>query len=243
MSSISNLSSGSHAWGMERPDPAKMKQRLFEKTDADGSGTVNTDELKTLLAQAAERSGQDLGDADTAMKTMDSNGDGSLDADELDQGLRELMPPPGSTVEFAQRRDGSASSSNDGDGGMQGMQGMPPPPPMMMMGGAGGAEGADGASADDVKSLSSALQQLAQVVDSDQDQTLSDSETERFGTVLQQALKEQDHTASSDAGNDAQRLTALIQRLVSIYQGGDGSTGTTTSGGTDSGSTSVNLSV
>ena len=208
MSSISNISSGSQAWGMERPDPAKMKQRLFEKTDADGSGTVDADELKTLLAQAAERSGQDLGDADAAMRTMVSNGDGSLDADELDQGLRELMPPPGSTVAFAQRRD-----------------------------------------AEDLKSLSSALQQLAQVVDSDHDQTLSDGETERFGSVLQQALKEQDQKTDG-SGNDAQRLTALIQRLVSIYQGGDGSsssgsttTTTTINGGTDGGSTSVNLSV
>ena len=199
MSSISNISSGSNAWALERPDPARMKQRMFDKTDADGSGTVDTDELKSLLAQAAERTGQDLGDADAAMKTMDSNGDGSLDADELDQGLRDLMPPPGSTVEFAQRRD-----------------------------------------ADDLKSLSSALQQLAQVVDSDQDQTLSDGETERFGSVLQQALKEQDQKTDG-SGNDAQRLTALIQRLVALYQDGDaGSNGSTSS--SSGGTASVDLS-
>jgi hypothetical protein len=230
MSTISNVSAGGNAWAMERPDPAKMKQRLFDKTDGDGSGSVDTDELKTLLAEAAQRSGQDLGDADTAMKTMDSNGDGSLDADELDQGLRELMPPPGSTVEFAQRRDGGG-----GPGGPGATQGPPPPPP---------TDAADGASADDLKSLTSALQQLAQVVDSDQDQSLSDDETERFGSVLQQALKEQDQTQSGDsAGNDAQRLTALIQRLVALYQDGDASSSSTIAGSsTGSGTSSVDVS-
>ncbi|MFT3821898.1 MAG: EF-hand domain-containing protein [Rubrivivax sp.] len=223
MSTISSVSSGSNAWALERPDPARMKQRLFDKTDGDGSGTVDTDELKTLLAEAGQRSGQDLGNADAAMKTMDSNGDGSLDADELDQGLRELMPPPGSTVAFAQRRDGGS-----GPGGLQG-----PPPPM---------DGIDGAPADDLRSLSSALQQLAQVVDSDQDQSLSGSESERFGSVLQQALKEQDQTQGSDsAGSDAQRLTALIQRLVALYQDGlhAGSGTAAASGG---GTSSVDLS-
>ena len=46
---------------------------------------------------------------------MDSNSDGSLSSDELDAGMKALMPPPPSTMEFAQSRGmGEMGGGSDG---------------------------------------------------------------------------------------------------------------------------------
>ena len=80
--------------------------RLFSKVDADGSGNVDKSELQTMLDKISERSGQSLGDSDELMTKLDSDGDGSLSKSELEAGMKDLMPPPSSTMEFAQRAGG-----------------------------------------------------------------------------------------------------------------------------------------
>ena len=52
-------------------------------------------------------------DAKALLSNMDGNGDGSLDADELDAGVRDLMPPPASTVAFAERNAPPAEGDDD----------------------------------------------------------------------------------------------------------------------------------
>lgn len=217
MSSIGSIGAGSANWATAAEERnARMKERLFAKADADGSGKVDGEELKTLLAKVAERSGQDLGDADELLAQMDSDGDGSLGSDELDAGMRSLLPQPGSTVEFAQRREGQ--------GGPEGLR--PPPPP----------DRAQAASEADSTELGEALSQLIKAVDSDGDSSISDSEMLRLGEALAKALEQgvaeqvaaaeaADGSEAPDTGtgtgqpaNDAQRMTALIQRLLAHYQ-------------------------
>lgn len=126
MSSISSVGGASSAW----PDPgagraAAMKQRMFAKVDSDGSGSVDKTEMQTLLGRIGEKTGQSLGNADELLTKMDSNGDGGLSSDELDAGMKSLLPPPSSTVDFAQQRsqDSAAAAEElfatidtDGDG-------------------------------------------------------------------------------------------------------------------------------
>lgn len=111
MSSISGISS---AWsGMStmrghRPpggmDPAKM----FAKVDADGSGGVDKSELQSLLDDVTQKTGvSNSTSTDELFSQIDSNSDGSLSQDELGEGMKSIMPPPPSTMDFAQSRSGS----------------------------------------------------------------------------------------------------------------------------------------
>lgn len=104
MSTISGTS-GSNAWSAMSTSRADMKDKMFAKVDSDGSGTVNTTELQSMLDDIAKRSGttSTTSAADTLSK-LDSNGDGSLDKDELDKGMKDLLPAPSSTMAFAQAR-------------------------------------------------------------------------------------------------------------------------------------------
>lgn len=120
MSSISGISS---AWSNmsamhgHRPpggmDPAKM----FAKVDADSSGSVDKTELQGLLDDIAQKTGvSNSNSTDELFSQIDSNSDGSLSQDELGQGMKSIMPPPPSTMDFAQSRsDSSTSSAGNGD--------------------------------------------------------------------------------------------------------------------------------
>jgi EF hand len=64
-------------------------------------------------------------DSQALFQQMDSNSDGSLSSDELAQGLKQVLPPPPSTVNFAQSRGGK------GDGALSETEfeaGRPAPP-------------------------------------------------------------------------------------------------------------------
>ncbi len=137
MTSIRGLGGASQSWGSGQSRKADHEARLFAKVDSDGSGGVDATELASMLAKGA-LSGQS-GDSAALLKQMDGNGDGSLSQDELGQGLRELMPPPPSTLDFAQSRGAANDEVDvfteldaDGDGALTRAEfeaGRPAPPP------------------------------------------------------------------------------------------------------------------
>jgi len=110
MSTISGISSASSAWSDASSTRASSRaDRMFARVDADGSGSVDKTELQDMLDHIAEKSGQSIGSADDVMTKMDTDGNGSLSKDELAAGMKNLMPPPASTVDFAQCGGGCPS--------------------------------------------------------------------------------------------------------------------------------------
>lgn len=122
MSTISGVSGSGNAWAALNTQRSQHQAKMFAKVDTDSSGGVDPTELSTLLSDVSEKTGVSLGDAKELFTQMDINSDGSLSSDELDAGMQALMPPPPSTMEFAQSRgmDGAddlfAKVDTDGDG-------------------------------------------------------------------------------------------------------------------------------
>lgn len=111
MSSISSISTSSNAWATQR---SAMQTRMFAKIDTDSSGSVNADELQTMLDDVSQHTGVSFQKtAQELLTAMDSNGDGALGSEELAQGMQSVMPPPPSTMDFAQARNGSQEGSDD----------------------------------------------------------------------------------------------------------------------------------
>jgi len=115
MSTISGVSGSSNAWAALNTQRSQHQAKMFAKVDTDGSGGVDQTELGSMLSDISEKTGVSLGDAKELFSQMDSNSDGSLSSDELDTGMQALMPPPPSTMEFAQSRSmgGSGGSQDD----------------------------------------------------------------------------------------------------------------------------------
>ncbi len=112
MSSINGVSGTGNPWAALN---TQRQARMFAKADSDGSGSVDKAELSTVLSKISEKTGVSLdGNIDDTFSKMDSNGDGSLSSDELAQGMQSLMPPPPSTMDFAQGR-GDASGGDKSD--------------------------------------------------------------------------------------------------------------------------------
>lgn len=89
MSGIGSIG-GSTNYGMtmmRRPDP----QEMFKKVDADGSGGISQAELQAVTDGIAEKSGQTL-DAAQLLTQHDSNGDGSLDREEMNSLMESIRP-------------------------------------------------------------------------------------------------------------------------------------------------------
>lgn len=118
MSTISGVSS---AWSMANSQrtmgAGRMAERMLAKFDADGSGGVNTTELQGLLDDAAQKTGASSTGAADLLAQGDSNGDGSLDSSELSAALQSVLPPPPSTMAFAQSREatGTGGTGQTGD--------------------------------------------------------------------------------------------------------------------------------
>lgn len=104
MSTISGVSGSSNAWAALNTQRSQHQAKMFAKVDADSSGGVDQAELGTMLSAISEKTGTSLGDSKELFTQMDSDSDGSLSADELGAGMKSLMPPPPSTMEFAQSR-------------------------------------------------------------------------------------------------------------------------------------------
>lgn len=206
MTTISGLGGADRSWqtaqsGQNRK--AEHEARLFAKVDSDGSGGVDATELASML----EHTGQS-GDSAELLKKMDGNGDGSLSQDELGQGLRDLMPPPASTLDFAQSRgaandevDVFAELDADGDGSLTRAEfeaGRPAPPP-------GGMPPPQAASSGSTSATSTDYDPL----DVNQDGTVS--QIERLAGQLKELAK----AGSDDAaqGSATSEIAQLAQKL------------------------------
>lgn len=111
MSSISGVSGQSNAWANASTQRSQMQAKMFAKTDADSSGGVDKTELQTMLTDASKKTGTTL-DADKLFSTIDSNADGSLSSEELATGMQSVMPPPPSTMDFAQGRNNTSDTDD-----------------------------------------------------------------------------------------------------------------------------------
>lgn len=114
MSSISGVSGSSNAWAAVSAQRAQHQAKMFAKVDTDSSGGVDQTELSSMLSDVASKTGASLGDSQELFTKMDSNADCSLSSDELDKGMKDLMPPP-STMGFAQSRGMGGSNGSQDD--------------------------------------------------------------------------------------------------------------------------------
>ena len=104
MSSVSGVNGLSNAWANASTQRTQMQAKLFTRVDADSSGGVDQTELQSLFNNIGTKTGTTLA-ADKLFSTMDSNSDGSLSGDELAVGMKDVAPPPPSTMDFAQTRN------------------------------------------------------------------------------------------------------------------------------------------
>ena len=116
MTSISGLG---NSWAATQASQtnrhARMQERMFQKTDTDGSGGVDATELQASLDKVASKSGVSIDTTAADLLTQsDANGDGSLSGDELSTAMQSVLPPPPSTMEFAQSR-GASKTGDPGE--------------------------------------------------------------------------------------------------------------------------------
>ncbi|MDZ7867432.1 XopAW family type III secretion system calcium-binding effector [Acidovorax sp.] len=118
MTSINSVSSAWSSASVQRaPRPGPSPERLLAQIDADGSGGANETELQGLLDDVAKKAGaSSQASAADLLQQYDSDGDGSLDADELGKTLQSALPAPPSTMAFAQSRS-DASPGATGQAG------------------------------------------------------------------------------------------------------------------------------
>ncbi len=104
MSTISGVNGSIDAWAATSAQRTEHRAKLFAKVDTDGNGSVNQAELDTLVTDISQKTGVSLGDSKELFSKMDSNADGNLSSDELSEGMKQFMPPPPTSVDFAQSR-------------------------------------------------------------------------------------------------------------------------------------------
>lgn len=117
MASISGLGNSYNAYQTQQSGrQARMQERMFQKVDADQSGGVDATELQTLMDKVAEKTGATLDtSAADLLSSADTNSDGSLSSDELGAAMQSVLPPPPSTMEFAQSRSGGPGAGGKAD--------------------------------------------------------------------------------------------------------------------------------
>lgn len=192
--------------GGQRPDPAAMQQRLFEKIDGDGDGSVTAAEFSSFSQNAPA-----LPEGVTApsFSDFDADSDGALSLSEFAEGSKAL--------------EAQLHSQFDS---LRAAGGMPPPPP--------GGEGEQlGLSKSELSSLASALVDSNSTVsgkltalaenfeaaDSNQDGKVSIQEL-----LVYQAEQDGATDAAASQGSKLQdRLQALVVALLGEGQGGQAS--------------------
>jgi Ca2+-binding EF-hand superfamily protein len=183
-----------------------MKDKMFAKVDSDGSGTVDTKELQSMLDDIAKHTGTtSSSSASDVMSKLDANGDGNLDKDELDKGMKSLMPAPSSTMSFAQTRGAGGPGGPGGGGG---------PPP------ASGSDDSssstqfdtldtnkDGVVSEQERAAGEAkdvFKTLLKAVDTDGDKKISDSEFSKFEDMLTNAVNNASSSVASSQSGTSQ---------------------------------------
>ena len=141
MTSISSVGSAWSSASLQRSAGQRPPEKLLSKLDTDQSGGVDGTELQSLIDDVAQKTGMGL---DTSAKDMlaqyDADGDGSLNGEELGSAMKNLLPPPPTTMEFAQSRGmergmergmagddlfGKVDSDGDGSVSQDELQGLP----------------------------------------------------------------------------------------------------------------------
>jgi Ca2+-binding EF-hand superfamily protein len=89
---------------LQPPDLAQMREKLFKKTDADGSGSITKEELSDAIASMPKPPGGGEGpDADEMFTRMDADGNGEVTQEEHDTALEQMdagrKPPPAGGLE------------------------------------------------------------------------------------------------------------------------------------------------
>ncbi|PJI96659.1 EF hand domain-containing protein [Acidovorax sp. 69] len=115
MTTISSVSSAWSSASVQRAQrPGQMSERLLSKLDTDSSGGVDSSELQGLLDDVSKKTGVSTTTSSADLITQyDSNGDSSLNADELGKTLQNVLPAPPSTMTFAQSRRSGTSVASD----------------------------------------------------------------------------------------------------------------------------------
>ena len=114
MSTISGVNSSGDAWANMKAQRGQMQGKMFAKVDTDSSGGVDKAEFQSLIDDVAKKTGVTNSSTDALFSKMDTNSDGSLAADELGKGMKEILPPP-STLAFAQSRSATTATGGNDD--------------------------------------------------------------------------------------------------------------------------------
>ena len=180
--------------GVSSASLAQMRQQMFQKLDADGSGGVD----ETEFANGPSGSGgMDSGIASALFTAFDTDSDGSLTQDELETGFQKLSSSMRSVL-IGTQESGGASGGPGGMGGMGGMggaggpDGPPPPPPP--------SSSDDSGSSDSSDSSGSSLDQLI---------SLLENATGSTGTTSSSSSDESD--SSSDSSSTTASVTATVK--------------------------------
>ena len=108
MSSLSGVGTSMCSTSYPAARAGQFGAKVFADLDTDSSGGIDKTELQSAFDKVAGATGTSARSADDLFSTIDSDGDGKISASELDAGMKSLMPPPSSTVDFASRREGRA---------------------------------------------------------------------------------------------------------------------------------------
>ena len=186
------------ASGFSSTSLAQMREQMFQKLDADGSGGIDETEFANGPSGGPSGSGgMDSGIASALFTSFDSDSDGSLTQDELETGFQKLSSSMRSVLIGTQEQGGPGGAGPGGPGGAGG----PPPPPQ---------DAAD-SSTDSDSSLETLLSML-QSASSTTSESSDDSSTDSTGN------------AKSAVQADFKQLLSDLQKLVRS----GGTTATTT---------------
>jgi hypothetical protein len=80
-------------------DPTQMAAKFFKKADANGDGSIDKSELKTMLSNGPKGKSMSDADVDKIFSTIDTNGDGKIDEAENATQMKKMGggkdgPPP-----------------------------------------------------------------------------------------------------------------------------------------------------
>jgi hypothetical protein len=200
--------------------------KMFAQVDSDADGSVDSTELQSMLDRVSQKTGEPPGAAGDALSMLDSDGTGTLSENELSAGMKDLMPPPSSTIDFAQRNasglQGPAPAMYDGPVASAGAttgSGTEASNPLDING--------DGVVSAD-EAATGALQDLVAAVDSNGDHQLSKSEFATFEKNLQAAVAGDTSSvaaasdpssseSSAGADSEAKAFSAMIDLVLKQY--------------------------